>query len=1150
MSNPFYTSMLKVFKSRFRRLRYSWAIVACFTMNVFVAFAVTYASHSVLASGKWKKISVTESGIYRLDYSDIVKMGINPLNVQIYGYGGKLLSEDFSLNDYKDDLPEVAVYKELGADSIFNAGDFILFYAQGPISWSYNSSNAMYLRTRNHYSTKAYYFVGERANGTRTVSTSAFNGLANKVVTSFTDFQLHELENVNMGETVAGTGTGRALFGEDFISNPSRSFVFNVPNADTIGVSKVYTEFAANNQNSTSLYLFVDNTYKNTLYFSPIDAAEDFIYGSQSSTNANFRLKSNSLRIQLDYNYDQRSAKTRAYLNHITLNLRRLLTMTGSTMAFRDPLSVGTGNVCQFQITGASSKLRVFDVTDPTSMLLLSGSLQQNVYRFLDQASTLREYVAVEVGKGIPKPTIEGSITNQNLHGQSGMDMVIVTPSNFKSQAIRLAEAHAINDGLTTLIVTPEQIYNEFSSGTPDATAIRRMMKLYYDNGTISGNKPKNLLLFGDGFFDNIAATKNSLPTYQSVESLNGYNSYVTDDYFGFLDSNEGRFLNLDKLDVGIGRMPVSTIDEARIVVDKTIDYMKNTRMGAWKNRVLFLADNKEIDNYIHEKQADQLATTLSSTHPEFMVNKIYLDTYTPQTSASGTLVPEANFRFSELLNDGLLLLNYTGHGSTTQWSDKKLLLKSDIEKMTNKFLPLWITATCDFTRYDDSKVSAGEMILLKENGGGIALVTTTRVVYSSSNLTMNASFLDNVFKKQMGARLTLGEVMNRAKLSDDLTGDANKLNFALIGDPALRLTYPEYSAKVLTLNEVPVSTVLDTLKALNTVTVSGRVYREDGSWAQDFNGMLVPTVLDAAQIIANFDRGYETISISDRSRVLFSGKDSVINGEFTFSFVMPLDNSYSFKKGQINLYAWDKNGINEAQGLFDGFVIGGTDTTVARNYDGPEMTLYLNQTSFVDGGVVGESPTFIAELFDENGLNTSGNGVGHNLTLVVDGSPAYTYNLNNAYLSDVGSFQSGKVQFQLPKMSIGAHTLTFKAWDVQNNSSMAGLKFVVQQHVKPQISAIQFVQQGNTGIFRFAHDRPIAQVRINVRIYDLMGRIVWEAKWNMKAESSLSDILEWNLTDTNKRRVGNGVYVCKIELIDSNGEETFDAKKILVTGQ
>lgn len=1142
----------------FKLVSFEWDIKPVSNTALRKAGAVAYASNSVLASGRWKKVSVTESGIYKLTYSDIKNMGIDPAKVQIYGYGGKLLAENFALSGYADDLPEVAVYKELGSDGVFNTGDFILFYAQGPISWSYNSSYNMYLRTRNHYSDKAYYFVGERAGGTQTSTVSTFSGMPNKDITTFTDFQLHETELVNMGESVSGHGTGRELFGEDFVSSSSQVFDFTVPNPDSTANSRLMVEFVVKNPASSYCNVFANTSLVTSMSFPTIDVSEIYRYAYKITSAANYKVKVPALTVQLDYYMAQNASDPRANLDAITLNARRFLKMSGSTMPFRDPASVGSGNIGRFTLQNATSKLLVFDVTDPRSMVQMNGTLQAGNYEFVQSTASLREYVAVETGSVIPKPTIEGGVPNQNLHGQTGVDMVIVAPTDFLPWAKKLADAHEAHDGMNVLVVTPEQVYNEFSSGTPDATAIRRLMKLYYDRGQTDAELPDYLLLFGDGVYDNQLvstqfANKRSKPnkilTYQSAESVDGHYSYVTDDYFGFLDDSEGSSLSTAKLDIGIGRFTVTTAEEAENAVEKAIAYMYNSQLGPWKNRLLFLADDG--DTYLHVGQADALANMVGSAHPEFMINKIYVDTYTRVTGASGVTVPDANTKFAELMDAGLLMLNYTGHGSTSLWADEKLFQNQDVETMNNKCLPLWVTATCDFTRYDGKDLSGGELVFLKKNGGAIALFTTTRIVYSNNNYTINQIFLENLFNKTNGVRYTLGQIMNRAKRSDLLNGDSNKLSFTLIGDPALKLGYPEYAARVTHVNGKAASLVKDTLQALSTVTVSGQVFREDGTLATDFNGLISPSILDASEVIAKLGR-YEgdTITINDRSKVLFSGKDSVRNGIFTFTFVVPKDNSYSYKAGRINLYASDGTGANEAQGYYQNFVIGGTDQTAVLNQNGPLMALYLNDESFIDGGTVHETPTLLAKISDENGLSTSGNGIGHDLMLVVDDQPSKIYNLNNFFSAEVGSYKTGVVRFQIPELSAGRHHLTLRAWDVQNNSSIDTLHFVVEPGLKPQVGEVQFIQRGEEGQFIFTHNRPQADVTVQLSVYDLLGRLVWQSDWDMQAETNSSDLLKWKLTDTNDRRIANGVYICRMLVTDSNGSQNFGSQKIMISRQ
>lgn len=1120
--------------------------------------ARTYATHSVLATGKWYKLSVTQSGLYRLTYEDIVKLGINPAKVQVYGYGGKLLTEDFRVDDYRDDLPPVPVWLVTGPDGVFNSGDYLLFYAQGPISWSLNASRTFIQRTRNHYADKGYYFLGERKEGTLMAERAAADLTPNRTVTTYTDVLLHENEWVNMGESVKGSGTGRELFGEDLYTQPNQTFTFKVADIDTLATSSMMVETAAYNTATSQAHVYLNQTFMATLSMAAFNSggSGDYIYGKSANRIVSFRPQSTTLQVTINYVRSGNAATPRAYLNYIQLNLRRPLKASSTPFTFRDPASVAADGVATFQIEGAGASTLVFDVTDPVAMTLMEGTLSGNTYRFVASTATLREYACVNLDGNIPKPTIEGAVPNQDLHAYQP-DMVIIAPSIFLDQANRLAQAHRDMDNLSVLVVTPEQVYNEFSSGTPDATAYRRMMKLYYDRAANEDELPDYLLLFGGGVYDNRMVSKafaaaqkaNWILTYQSVESLNGTMSFVTDDYFGFLDDHEGADLAASRLDIGIGRFPVHTVAQARAVVDKTLNYMKNKRKGSWKNRLLYLADDG--DSNIHMRQAESLASAVEQVFPQFMVNRIYVDAYKKVSEASGVTIPDGTSRFAELLDMGLLMLNYTGHGSTTEWAEEKILTQSMVKGLTNTNLPLWVTATCDFTRYDAPDESGGESVFLNPRGGGIALFTTTRVVFSDNNYNLNQRFTNHLFSRRNGKRNTLGEIMYLTKSSDGLQTDRNKLSFTLIGDPAMKLAYPEYSVEVTHVNGKPVSTVIDTFKALQTVTIEGSVYREDGRFADDFNGMVHPIILDAASEVKTLgSNGADIFTYYDRTKVLFTGKDRVVNGRFRFTFVVPKDIQYSFRQGLINLYVCDSASINEGHGYFNRFALGGTNLQAEADTVGPSIRLFLNDTTWSPKQAVNEAPTLIARLSDNVGLNSSTQGIGHDFQLIIDDQPKQTYSLSHYYTADVGSHRSGTVQFVLPPLSEGKHSLTFRAWDVNNNASVERITFTVRRGLDPVLRNLVTARLPDRYQFRFEHNRPEVPVTVTMTVLSLMGQVCWEATTDMHVDQLQSEVLEWNLEDTRGRRVPGGVYVCRVRVLDATDGEALISEKIQVLPQ
>lgn len=1121
--------------------------------------AVDYKTNSVLSKGIWKKISVSKSGVYMLTYQDIVSMGIDPQKVQIYGYGGFLLDEDFSKSNYKDDLPEVAVWKHTGSDGVFNTGDYILFYANGTINWKKNTNANTFYRVRNHYSDKAYYFVGEREQGTLVSASLPSSNTYNVTVTDFTDYILHESERVNIGESVASSGTGRELYGEDFISNNNQTFPFKLTDINLQQPVYLQSEFIANNAQQSTCDLSVNGNLLHTMSMSGISTSNLYTYATSSLRTSSFSPGSDDVSVKLTYNRYGNSSNPKAFLNYITLNYRRKLRLSGSQVMFRDPLSVGVGKIANFVVSNANASTRVFDITDPNNMVLIEGTLSENNYIFNAASTSLREYVCVDLNGSFEKPVIEGNVKNQNLHSYESVCMVIISPDIFRDQALRLAKAHTEYDGINVLVVSPDQIYNEFSSGTPDATAYRRMMKFYYDKAGEASSIPKYLLLFGGGVYDNrkisaaflgSAVSKfNHLLTYQSVESLEGTQSFVTDDYFGFLDDNEGANLSLARLDIGIGRFPVNTVQQAEWVVDKTISYMQNARKGPWKNRLLYVADDG--DDNVHMEQAETLAASVEKNFPEFMVNRIYVDAYKKVITASGATIPDGEKKLGDLINSGLLMINYTGHGSTKEWTSERILKYEDVNNLTNKSLPLWVTATCDFTRYDAPEYSSGEMVFLNRYGGGVALYTTTRIVYSSNNFVINKSFTENIFSKSNGVRNSLGEIMHLTKSSESLRYDRNKLSFTLIGDPALKLAYPEFSVKVTHVNNNQVSAVIDTFKALEKVKITGQLYKEDGSPATDFNGYIFPTVMDSKDLVKTLGSdGADIFTYFDQSKVVFTGKDTVANGVFSFTFVVPKDISYSFQPGSMNFYAYDMKSRNEAQGYYKNFALGGSGNSSSIDTIGPNIQLYLNSESFTEGSTVNETPTFIAKVSDESGLNTSGNGIGHDFHLIIDDDASLSFVLNNYYMGDIGSYNSGIIRFALPLLSEGWHTLKFRAWDVHNNSGVKTMKFKVSNGFSPKLSGLRYVQNSSDIVFRFSHDRPEVAVNVKIQVFDLTGRMVWQEEEKMQAGTTVSDEFIWNTKNNDISVSDGGIFICKVLVTDSNGSSTFISEKLRLTPQ
>lgn len=1097
-----------------------------------------YASESVLNSGKWVKIQVAEDGIYKLTAADLKKMGFSNLDkVAVYGYGGWPLDEDFSTT-YIDDVPEVAVWR---------SADYLLFYGKGPRKWEYSSSDKSFIHTNNPYSNYGYYFVSEKETTGRTMEKAASAAGATLQVTTFDDYVLHEEELVSVNSS------GRELYGESFTSTLSRDFTISVPGI-TNDEGKATLSFISRGNGTITM-----NVDGNALISGSVSVPSDEYEVARELYRERAWMADKGETVKVNIGYSTTGHKN-VHLNYFRLQMKRQLKVYDNYTFFRS-LSA-RGNASRFVIQGADASTLVFDVTDGVNPQQMETSLNGTELSFSIPASaSLREFVVVKPSQ-IKAPVTVGEVANQNLHALPQQDMIIIAQPNFTTQAERLAEAHRTKDNLTVRVVTPESIYNEFSSGTPDATAYRRFMKMFYDRQTSEADAPKYLLLFGDGSFDNRKLTSawksvdmsNMLLTYQTENSLSSQ-SYVIDDYFGFLDDADNKkSLQNKKLCLGIGRFPIRTVEQATQMVDKVISYMENKNTGSWKNNLCFMADDgSNTDGFMteHMEFADQLAGYVESEHPEFLVNKLYYDAYKKDMTA-GTY-PDVRSGLQKLLKDGLLLFNYTGHGGTTALSDEKVLTQTDINQFTYTHLPVWVTATCDFTRFDDLNTSAGEDVFLNKSSGGIALFTTVRVAYSRPNFPINDNVIRNLFERNNGRRRTLGEVMQATK---NTLSSVYKLGFCLIGDPAVKMAYPEFGMKVTTVNGQSVDGNSISFKALEKITVEGEVLDVSGQLVTDFTGIVNPTVKDSKVTVTCLKNSNKddspAFTFTDYPNTIFIGNDSVRNGKFSFTFTVPKDISYSNLQGKMNLYAVDTESGNEAQGNFDNFIVGGTSDTAETDTIGPEIrALYLNDTTFVDGGQVNTTPYFVAELWDKSGVNITGSSVGHDMMLVIDESTVLSYNLNSYYELLPGEDGTGIVKFPIPALEPGKHTAEFWVWDILNNSTVRTFTFEVVEGLKPFL----FDVIATPGIareqvtFHLMHNRPESRMRVGIMVYDLAGRQLWKHE-----ESGTSGLFEnytvsWDLT-SGGARMRPGVYIYRAAISTDNSKDATKARKFIILGE
>jgi len=1117
-----------------------------------------YAENSVLASGKWIRMQVKENAIYKLTYDDIKKQGFSdPSKVKIYGYGGWILPEDFT-KPYIDDLPEVAVYMYKGSDGVFSSSDdYLLFYGRGPTKWTYNPTNDAYEHENNPYSMYGSYFLTESDSGPKEMETVNLSDSSSGStdLTTFDDYAVYEKDTISI------LNSGRELFGENFIKNSgNQSFSFTIPGI-TSDQGKARLSFAAAPQVITPVKLAIDGQDVLSLSINvPSDYyRKAYVVDGWGNWNGD---KSEKTTATVTYNSSGQSV---AFLNFIALNMKRSLQFYPVAYTFfRSRESLSSQNSTTYSIGSPTASCQVWDVTNNYDTRLMETTLTNNRMEFTTPASgnTLREFVMVDLSKTFPAPEFVGEVQNQNLHALPQTDMVIIAPAIYLKQAARLAAAHQQSSGLNVTVVDQRSVFNEFSSGTPDATAYRRFMKMFYDRAVNDSDKPKYLLLFGGGLFDNRHLTNEGskrdttyyLLTYQVKESVDEQTSYGTDDYFGFLDDNEGKNIASDGLDIGVGRFPVGNESQADDAVNKVISYMGNTQYGNWKNKLIFAADNTDSydpNNFaIHATQADSLAKYVEQNYPEYMQYKYYIDAYKLVNINGKPTAPDANKGMLDQLNDGCFLLNYTGHGSTTSWSAEGLLNITDVRAMNFPNLPLWITATCDFGWFDGINTSGGEAAFLNKNSGAIALYTTSRVVNSWNNYYINNQLIRYLFKKQDGKHYSLGDILRLSK--NQLGSDSNKLNFVLLGDPALQLNYPEWNVHIESINGNPVSdgeTI--TLKALDKVTVSGVITDEAGNPADNFTGKLAATVFDSKQTIESIrtDNSGKSFSFTDYPGMIYSGNSNVTNGAFSFSFNVPLDVLYADSNGKMGLYAYDDSQGKDASGSFQQYKLGGTDNNLDNPGNGPEITvMFLNDEKFKDGDAVNETPFFYAEVKDENGINLSGTGLGHDLELRIDDNWVYT--LNNYY--SAVDITHGTVGFSIPELLPGQHILTFKVWNIYNVSTTDTLNFTVVRGYKPAILDLLACENPahTHTFFTFSYNLPETVLNVEIAVYDLTGRTVWTYSEKGNSGYTKQYPIEWTLVDGAGNRVRPGIYIYRATIRTANSRETTQAKKIIVLGQ
>ena len=1143
-------------RSHYTRLVVCFALLAICSVSVHALDKYYYAPVSKLAKGKWVKIAVQESGIYQITADDVLKwsLGSDLSQIHIFGYGGAPLSETMLGVNYADDLPQLPVVR---------SDNRILFYAQGPTTWKNLNDIFAHVQVQHPYANSGCYLVTNDARISDIEIIHADNAPNGPLKSTYIERLYHEQEIKNLAET------GRAFLGESFTPGQSQAFNFTLDGLVNASTVKAYTKFAAitSKISSSVKYFYNDSLLPETDVIRP--SSDLYFYQTSTSIKAFILEGTDKLKFGVEYSCVGKAEEAR--LDFITINYERQLALRDGNLTFGMEKA---GSDTSYQVTGCNGTTYVWDVTVPYAPVQMKVNMSNNIAVFSPSESGRREFVAfVESSQSFPHPEYECEVANQNIHAQATPDMIILAPAAYLEQAQRVAALHEQYDQFRVLVLDHEKVFNEFSSGTPDAMAYRRLCKMFYDRGVSEdGHRLRYLLLFGGGNYDNrlIGTDASSLNypkllTWQSEASSNEINSITTDDYFAVLDDGSG-INSRDVMNIAVGRMIVRSEDEARTAVDKLEKYMTQPDYGYWKNRIMFVADDEERGEFMHQSN-DMIAIARANGGENMAYNYVYIDAFDAVTDESwNRTYPDARDKMYSTLNEGVLWWNCNGHANTQQWASEGLMTSSDVENLLDyRHLPVLYASSCEFCRFDNASVSIGEHIFLNANGGAIAVISPARLAYLYSNRKLNNAVACHIFEgDSMGQPTRIGDIMRLAK--NDNGPDENLLNhrrFFVFGDPAMRLAYAPMTALIETINGKPVDAEDGepfVFKACESVEFGGKIIGLDGEVATGFNGSVISTLYGPEQSVTTHGYGGDgqPVTYDDHPDRLAIKLDSVVDGEFKVRVIIPseVDNEYdNYRPALINLYAYDSRNKLEAKGSNSNFYIYGYEEEHVTDTIGPDIiTMALNDESFVDGSEVGNSPLLLVAVADESGVDFSSPGSEHCMTLTLDGTTIFNDLVN--YYTPLYAEQGtlGNISYRLNGLSQDLHTLSLRVWDVFNNVSEKTITFNVKAGGVPEIVASEDFDiytefNGSEATFYVHHNCYGAMVSVTIEVYDLMGRPVWQKTQSGGGGVFNTIPVTWNLLDDGGSRVQGGIYVYRATISTDGVNMASKSKKLAVPG-
>lgn len=1120
----------------------------------------TDVPHSVLASGTWYKIAVPARGVYKIDYSFLQSLGINPANVnpaniRIYGNGGTVLPEKVT-NNQQDDLIENAIQVQSSGNS-FSAGDYILFYANGPILWSKDSARQSFTHTSNYYESQSYYFLnfdlgpGKRMGSEAATATASFN------VPDFDAYALIENDEVNLGEI------GKVWWGNKMNTFNSTSYIQNMsvdlgPVSGPLNISTMVGNI--NSAGGNALHMSFNNS-----------AVRTFMLGAAPVDNALIAVAPGADIVQppagngpfpLQFRYQPAGSGT-AYVDYVRFNYHRQPVLQGKQLAFRNwqTAALPPGQNASYTLQNASPDLKVWDITNPLSPVNLDGTVAGGAYTFTRAGGSLKEFIAFDISQTSAPVAVAGNpVPNQDLHGMDAIDFLIITPPAFQATAEDLAGFHRQKDGLKVAVVLLDQIYNEFSSGGQDIGGIRNFIRMFYQRARNNGTDMiKSVLFMGAASYDyknRLSFNTNFVPTYETLNSIDSRTAYASDDYYALLDENEDINQNMGNLlDIGIGRIPAFTPEEARDYVNKVKHYASPASFGPWKNVVTYIADDKDKPDegdMNHLNDCDSVNKYFYDSAQVYNVYKVYCDAFHEIATPAGSRYPMANKAINDRINSGTFLTSYSGHGSPDRWAHEAILTSDDYNSWRNKNkLPVMVTATCDFGRFDvPGHRSAGARLTIIPDGGSIAMITTTQVVYSTPNTKLNQRYTEAQFTKdRTGNWRSIGEALRTGK-NNYAGGRDNNHRFAVLGDPALRMAMPLH--KIVTEKiqlQYDGSTVdTDTLEALGRYLLSGSVRDKDGNVLTDFNGPVYVTIYDKKRKVQTVNPDpTATSSFLLQTNVIAQVQGIVANGAFAVSFIVPKDINYAYGNGKISYYA--NSDVTDASGMDNSITVGGYSEHAGEDNTSPIVLPFIDDDKFRNGGITGPNPSLFVKLYDDNGFNISGSSVGHDMVGILDDDMQNPLLLNQYYASEPDDYRKGYIRdFRLSNLPDGMHTIKVKAWDVYNNSGEGTVVFEVRNKNKGFISNLYNYPNPMTSIthFVFQHNQENEAMEVTLSIYTAAGRLVKVIQDNITTTGNRTEIT-WDGLGDNGTPLGKGVYFYRLDAKTAKGVSAKAYQKLVL---